>query len=160
MGDKTQRPRWAATPSARVLGLSLILFSALLSSQLSVASVGASGRSLSRFGLCLGEHGVPTTLAGTRNALALPSRLPAKATLDTAFAACRRFVQWPRRFVHVGRTIYRLHGQGRRFRACMRRLGWDSGAPVIVLFDRGIGLQFPNLRAAPPRRCARELPNR
>lgn len=116
-----------------------------------------------QFQSCLASRGVKTTLGpGLRpgtSQLTLPSRLPTRATIDRAFAACRKFVRWP---VHYGnaKLVYLLRKRGLSLRTCMRGVGRDPGPPHVILADIGIGVIFDRLIGTPPARCARLLPNR
>ena len=138
--------------------MTLALPCSLLCAGALAAAAAAADSSLPQFARCLAAHRVVTTPSDRGKILELPTRLPAKTTLDAAFGACRQFVRWPRHFVHVGRALYRLRDRGRDFRACMREHGDEPGPPVLFLGAIGIGLHFKNLDKSPPPECARLLP--
>lgn len=129
----------------------------------STAVAHGAASTVPQFHTCLAGRGVKTTLGpglqpGTSK-LTLPSRLPAPATIDRAFAACRKFVRWPRGYGNA-KLVYFFRKRGLSFRACMRDVGRDPGPPRVILADIGIGVIFDRAFGTPPTRCARLLPNR
>ena len=128
-------------------------------------TAGLANASVPSFGRCLRMHGLPTTLradgsgSGPSERLDLPDAVPARAVIDAALAACREHVHWPRGFGNAD-LLLRLRARGRRFQACMRKLGLKPGRPVVFLADTGVGLELVGLRGRPPAPCARLLPPR